>query len=219
MIIIFAILILIMVVTSLVVFVIKKGKRLVTIKFTHWLLAGYLSLLVICAVVAPFLSMEFPEKANAKEKSWVHLYGDLNKQELESIDPDFLVDRKVYEFKEPTLKISTNQNRPALIFVERTAALDGKIEAFVYNTGLNVHGHFFKDKVEPIQMEMIDNTLMVTHSAHTTVKMTIVEKEFTIQQFSNEQQNNNLEGPEEAVYLRIPENLKITGADVIYVGE
>jgi AAA15 family ATPase/GTPase len=214
-----ALLILIIVVTSLVMFVIKKGKRLVTVKFTHWLLGGYLCLLVICVVVAPFMSMEFPEKASAKEKSRVHFYGDLHKGDLEDIDADFLVVSETYPFEEPTLKISTIHNMGGLIYVERTADLSGKFEAFVYNTGVNVHGYYFKDKAEPIQLEMIDDTLRVVHSTHTTVKMTVVEKDFTTQQFSSEKQNNNLEGPDEAVYLRIPKDMKITGADVIYVGE
>jgi hypothetical protein len=203
-------------------FMLKVWRRYVTVKITHWLLMVYTAILIIALAVTPFISTDFPARAEGKEDSWLDLFNFLQNGDFEQIDPDYIAQSEVFDYDHPTVRIASNREEDStLIFVERKDTNDGKIEGFVYNTGFNVNGYQFTDILAPIQLELNNDTLEVNHPAIQNVKIAIAKKEFPITQFNGQQRTNvTTMGPDnQAIYLRIPADLEISNkySNVIYV--
>jgi hypothetical protein len=203
-------------------FILKVWKRYVTVKITHWLLIIYIGILFIAMAITPFISTDFPVRAEEKEDSWLYLFNVLQEGDLERVDPDYIAQSEVFEYDHPTIRIASNREEDGtLIYVERKDTNDGKIEGFVYNTGFNVNGYQFTDILAPIQLELTNDTLEIKHPAIQNIKIAIAKKEFPITQFNGQKRTNVTSmGPDnQAIYLRIPADLEINNKhpNVIYV--
>jgi hypothetical protein len=202
--------------------ILNVWRRHVTVKITHWLLMIYMAILIIAMAVTPFISTDFPARAEWKEDSWLNLYNDLHNGAYNRIDPDYIAQSEVFDYSHPTIKIASNREEDGtLIYVERKDTNDGKIEGFVYNTGFNINGYQFTDILAPIHLELNNDALEINHPAIQNVKIAIAKKEFPINQF-NEQKRTDVTtmGPDnQAIYLRIPADVEIRDkhTNVIYV--
>jgi hypothetical protein len=203
-------------------FMLKVWKRYVTVKITHWLLMIYTVILIIAMAITPFISTDFPARAEGKEDSWLDLYKDLHNGAFNRIDPDYIAQSEVFDYDHPTIRIASNREEDGtLIYVERKDTNDGKIEGFVYNTGFNIDGYQFTDILAPIHLELNNDTLEINHPAIKNVKIAIAKKEFPITQFNGQKRTNvTTMGPDnQAIYLRIPANVEISNkhTNMIYV--
>lgn len=182
----------------------------------------YLGILIIAMAITPFISTDFPARAEAKEDSWLNLFNVLQNGDFDQIDPNYIAQSEVFDYNHPTIRIASNREEDGtLIYVERKDTNDRKIEGFVYNTGFNINGYQFTDILAPIHLELNHDTLEINHPAIQNVKIAIAKKEFPITQFNGQKRTNVTSmGPDnQAIYLRIPANVEISNkhTNMIYV--
>lgn len=205
---------LIIVVASLV-FMVKAWKRFVTVKMTHWLLMSYVGLLLIAMVIVPFISTDLPDQVSASEQSRNEFYQHLGNGKIGSINPEYIAQHKTFDYENSTLKISSNRIDGTLIYVERKDTNDGEINCFVYKRGLIINGFNFTDKLAPIHLELNKNTMNIHQPPPQDISLAMVKKEFTINQFSVENLNNEtMEPDQQVIYLRVPKDLEISNDQV-----
>lgn len=212
----------ILIIVGLVMLMQKIRRRYVSVKITHWLLMGYTGLLIIAMAIAPFMITDLPKRATASTGADQEIYRHLSNGEIESIDPEFLVLKKTFDYENSSLTISSNRVEGNLIYVERKEKNDGKIEGYVYNSGLNINGYYFSDKLTPIDFKLENDILTVQHPNQQNIKLAMVQKEFTIKQFNGQKQNSVTTGPDiEGIFLRVPKNIEISNkySNLIFVGE
>jgi hypothetical protein len=198
-------------------FMLKVWRKYVTVKITHWLLMIYTVILIIAMAVTPFISTDFPARAEENEDSWLDLYKDLHFGSFDRVNPEYIVQSEVFDYDQPTIRISSNREEDGThIYVERKDTSDGKIEGYVYNTGFNINGYQFTDILEPIHLELNYDTLEMNHPANQDVTIAITEKEFPITQFNGQKRTNvTTMGPDnQAIYLRIPANVEISNKHI-----
>jgi hypothetical protein len=206
----------------LLAYMLKSWKRYVTVKITHWLLIIYLGILFIAMAITPFISTDFPVQAEGKDESWLDIYKVLHNGAFEQVDSDYIAQSEVFDYDYPTIRISSDREEDStLIYVERKDTNDGKIEAFVYNTGFNINGYQFTDILAPIHLELNYDILEINHPDIQNITIAIVEKEFAINQFGEQKRTNvTTMGPDnQAIYLLIPADVEISNehTNVIYV--
>jgi hypothetical protein len=209
----------ILIIVGLVMLMQKIRRRYVSVKITHWLLMGYTGLLLIAMAIAPFMITDLPNRATGADQE---IYRHLSNGKIESIDPEFLVLKKTFDYENSSLTISSNRVEGSLIYVERKEENDGKIEGYVYNSGLNINGYYFSDKLTPIDFKLDNDTLTIQHPNQQNIKLAMVQKEFTIKQFTGQKQNSVTTGPDiEGIFLRVPKNVEISNkySNLIFVGE
>jgi energy-coupling factor transporter transmembrane protein EcfT len=214
--------IVLIIIVFLLAYMLKGWKKYVTIKITHWLLFIYMGILFIAMAITPFISTDFPVRAEGKEDSWLDLFKDLHNGAFNRVNHEYIAQSEVFDYDHPRIKISSNREEDGThIYVERKNTNDGKIEGFVYNTGFNVNGYQFTDILAPIQLELTDDTLEIKHPAIQNITIAIAKKEFPITQFNGQKRTNvTTMGPDnQAIYLRIPADLEISNkySNVIYV--
>jgi hypothetical protein len=205
--------IVLIIIVFLLAYMLKGWKRYVTVKITHWLLIIYMGILLIAMAITPIISTDYPVRAEGKDDSWLDLYKDLHHGGYDRIDPDYIAQRKVFEYDHPSLNISSNREEDGTsIFVERKETNDGRIESFVYNTGFNINGYQFTQSLTPLHLELINDTLEMNHPDIQNITIAIVNKEFPITQFNGQKRTNvTTMGPDnQAIYLRIPADLEIS---------
>ncbi|KAB2329973.1 hypothetical protein F7731_21155 [Cytobacillus depressus] len=207
----------------IVVSMIAKGK-MITVKVTHWLLIIYVGFLLLSML---FVSVVKKDDITSREKvedlNEAHdiIYNALNEGKLDQLESRHLISEKTFDYVNNTLNIGITGNDDR-IFVERKADDDGKIEARVYTDGLIVGGYDFTDKIIPVQFRLTEDTLDVMHPEHQIIDISVVRKEFTINQFTGQTAINDVSGDARlVVYLKIPKSLQLNGpsADFLYIND
>jgi energy-coupling factor transporter transmembrane protein EcfT len=209
--------IVLIIIVFLLAYMLKGWKKYVTIKITHWLLFIYMGILFIAMAITPFISTDFPVRAEGKEDSWLDLFKDLHNGAFNRVNHEYIAQSEVFDYDHPRIKISSNREEDGThIYVERKDTSDGKIEGYVYNTGFNINGYQFTDILEPIHLELNYDTLEMNHPANQDVTIAITEKEFPITQFNGQKRTNvTTMGPDnQAIYLRIPANVEISNKPI-----
>jgi hypothetical protein len=212
----------ILIFVALIMLMQKIRRRYVSVKITHWLLMGYTGLLILATAIAPSMITDLPKRATASAGVDQEIYRHLSNGEIESIDPEFLVLKKTFDYENSSLTISSNRVEGNLIYVERKEENDGKIEGYFYNNGLNINGYYFSDKLTPIDFKLENDTLTIQHPNKQNIKLALVQKEFTIKQFNGQKRNSVTTGPDiEGIFLRVPKNIEISNkySNLIFVGE
>lgn len=218
----------IIIIIALPVILMRLRVKFVTVKITHWLLIIYIGLLLLLMAIVPFLSGDETIRREKfrevdSEQPGSNLLGALSKGEIGQIDSKYLVMEKNFDYDNPVLTILSNRDWDPTIYVERKTSDDGKIEAFVYSSGLIIDGYDFTEHLIPINFGLEEETLTIYHPGQQDINISMVKNEFTVNQFKEQKENSDkyFGHEEKAIYLRIPKSLKLSKVpnDLIFVGE
>ena len=220
--IVFPIILTIVIVMWIVVFIrINKKSRLVTVKITHLLLMIYGAVLLLSMFLVTFIA-DNPALGREKvenwkeERNWSNLYNTLHEGKIDQLESRNLLYEKTINYGEQSLVLQTNDGSGSNIFVERKDVDDGKIEVFVFTSGLIVAGYDFSDKLIPYQFQLDGETLKVLNPQN-RIEISIMREEFTINQFTGQRPINDVSSMELEVYLKIPKSLQLNDGGNVFI--
>lgn len=208
---IFATMIPIAVVLVIPVFLLIIGakKNMFTLKVTNIFLLTYIGVLLLSFLIVTFIQPK--ELSVVGEKENIDLYELIYEGKRKEIDPKYLIDEKSYDFNEKSLSIfSFPTNHISIIFVERKADEDGKIDVSIYGKGLYINRKDFSDKLTIPTIRLNGERLEVGYSESQNIKVAMVKDEFPINQFREKTiQGTEFDFERPIVYIQIPQNVKV----------
>ncbi|MBY0121256.1 hypothetical protein [Bacillus sp. S/N-304-OC-R1] len=190
-------------------------RKLFTVKVTHWLLIIYVGVLLLSGLyimLVTKVNVINGEKIENKNDSWDRVsqfHTILYEGRTNELASRQLLKAESYDFNQNLLNIGIT-GYDKIIYVERKDIDDGKIEARVYTDGIIVSGFDFSQHIKPVNFHMNDDTLKITYPDHQKINISVVRKEFTINQFTGQNPINDINGDGQlAVYLIIPKSLQL----------
>jgi hypothetical protein len=200
---------------------VKIGKKYLTIKITHWLLFGYLGVLILASVTVPLFAQEHDNIESIQEENYdddemdpySKLFSKLSNGEIAEIDPTYLLEERNFDhYSNKSIRIVPNTNNGPQVFVERKEKADSTIEVAIYSTGLVVDSLDFTSLLKPSEVELTDNILTI-NSIYQEFNFAIAGNGYPIRQFTGESmfEHHSFRSGDSFVYLRIPSDLEIEG--------
>ncbi|MGG3803022.1 hypothetical protein [Metabacillus fastidiosus] len=214
---------LIMILIALYTIVVKQ--KYLPAKVIHWLFITYIGILLLSAVIAPFLPVEavtIKEKIGKEEAEQERekYFNNLAKGNLDEIKNDYSVEEKSFHYKNDTLEIVPGNDSYLNMYVERKVSDDNQIEVFVYMNDLIINGYKITKVKKPYELDLNENILTVIPITQ-DINISITEKEFPINQITKE--NKSFPGfdysVDPVIYMKIPKSLKIKEGDNIGIQE
>lgn len=200
------------------------SRKFMTVKVTHWLLAIYIGILLLAVAILPFISDEHilqGERVEEKdyEEASGNLYQSLDKGDLSHIDGKYLIKKISLDYSNSDLKIVSNRNESTpTVYIERKSSDDQKIEGFVYNLGVQILGFNFSDRIIPMEVNLSKDTMRLNYPEHQEIHMTLVKKDFPINQFTGQKKfDEYITHDDQVIYLRAPKNVKVHSDDSIFL--
>jgi heme/copper-type cytochrome/quinol oxidase subunit 2 len=181
---------------------------------------GYISLLVICTIVVPFIIgkdiNDFKKAPIVKvEKEGNALLDAAAKGKFATIESN-LIEKKwnlAYHESKLNLTTETDQYFGAQIFVERKNTNDDKIEAVAYRTSSSMNDMDISKLINPIRLKVAGNLLTVQNPKQAKLKFSMFNNVFAVTQFTGEassfQHNSSFYDGQSILYLRIPKDLEL----------
>ncbi|MHC0039485.1 hypothetical protein [Pseudoneobacillus sp. C159] len=200
--------VIVLVLIMAMIYILKASRKYVTVKITHWLLMIYTGTLLLAMAISPMILVESPPKMENKQN--VNLFESLMNGETHKVpmlaENSIPFDKQLLSIRKP---VGSDDGTP--VFIDRKTSDDGKIDAYVYGSGLEVNGFDFSKRLNPIQFQLSDNTLFILPPDYQEINVALIKTEFTINQFKEKTKDDNrMIGHEgKAVYLRVPQGLKI----------
>ncbi|WP_059173811.1 hypothetical protein [Bacillus sp. FJAT-27445] len=192
----------------------RSGKiRLGTPKVTHWLLLGYIGILLIATIISPFLKVERVQgermPSGTVDRSWENYMQNLYSGRLDQID-DYLAKKEtIKDFPFDTLEIVFRGDFGPEILIERDSRLKNEIEIYSYREQLFIGGLDFSSKIKALPYKFNGNQLEIPHT-EIRVDVRIFTNSFPVRQFTGEKSNvYTTRGGGSTLYLKVPENLKL----------
>ncbi|RHW35711.1 hypothetical protein D1B31_18900 [Neobacillus notoginsengisoli] len=212
---IFPVLMLILMVIGASQLLAKSGKiRFGTPKVTHWLLIGYIGVLIVATVVSPLIKENkvTGERLSSTEvdRGWEDYYQKLHAGNLKGIHDRHLVKKERFEnFTSDTLEFNFGGDFGPQILVERDRSLVNAIEIYSYREQLVIDGLDFTSKAKGMSYQLNGNKLEVAPTL-VNVELAILNNSFPVRQFTREAGNNHtIHGGESILYLKVPEQVKV----------
>jgi hypothetical protein len=213
-------LILIVAVIALVYhFISTSGKMMISLKATHWILFGYIGLLLVAAVIVPFLNVK---TYGVKDSGNVEfIFDKLALGDLSGIPEENLTETKtIKDYPHETVTIQSPQEG-AFIFIERTAGTSKNIEAYSYRGTIIVDGNDFSQLLKPVSLKVKDDTIAISDPSQ-EINISLVTKNFPEVQFTqktptNEPFDNYLSSGlfinDYSFYLKIPSSIEVIASE------
>ena len=209
----------------LIVFFIKIGKT--SRKVTYWILSAYLTVLVIATAAVPFItdntSLNKVDDHLEMEKAWNDLDRKLRQGQIKEVDTRYLLMENSYNVDQlKTLQLKSSKENSTQVLVERKKINDGKMDAFIYSSGLIINDYDFSNQLKPYHLDFFDHTLRII-SSQQRIKLALTTNPFPIRQFTGESGlmgHSSMHG-NQFIYLQIPLDLEVVADDRIdlqYVG-
>ncbi|KAA9019482.1 hypothetical protein [Niallia endozanthoxylica] len=201
----------------IIIAIIMKGKKFVTIKFTYWLLLIYIGVLIISLVAASFVmgdSTKVREIVLEKDirENRLELEKQLSSGSFEQIDANYLLKQSSFEYHQPSMKMMINGHFAPRIFIEKKEQDDGVIDAYAFSSGLYIDGVNFTERITLPTFSLNNNQFEISlPDNHEGINISMIKNEFTITQFIGGAASffNPIEHNESIIYLRLPKSLTI----------
>ncbi|WHY67551.1 hypothetical protein [Neobacillus sp. SuZ13] len=197
----------------------NKGKS-VSSPWVRRIFGGYISLLIICAIVVPFINgkdMSDLKKApiDTIEKEGKTVFDAAAAGKNDTIDRNFIEKKWDFEYREPKLNLSveTEEFFATQIFVERKNTNDHKIEAVAYRTRSSVNDMDISKVINPIRLTLAGDILTLQNSKKAKLKFSIFNQVFTVTQFTEQaslfEHHSSFYDGQSILYMRIPKDLEL----------
>lgn len=212
--------IMVIAITSLLVNLTKRSSKvLFSGSRIRWLFVSYLSVLLICAGLSPLLPkgeiIYQKVDVNQLERNSNELYEAAIQGKIEDVDSKYIVKTRNFNYTEKQLNIEVVNEEflSASIIVERKSTNDGKIEALHYQTGSGLNEITISDLMQPLGMNIDQNTLRLENPAKLKLEFSQFKQAFPINQFTGKSvfnDTNNFYDGTSILYLKIPKDLELT---------
>jgi len=197
----------------------RLKKNLLGSRF-HWILGGYVAILLICTGVSPLLpdskeiKYKFISDSHDLDKESTKLYEEAIEGNIDSIDNKFINKKWNLDYGGQELTIATENDEliSTAIMVERKNTNDGKIEALHYKTRSTVNNMEITELENPLRIELNENTLTIMNPEKVVLKFSQFQQAFTVNQFTGEKpfsRATHFNGGTSILYLKIPKDLKL----------
>ncbi|MEH7073090.1 hypothetical protein [Neobacillus drentensis] len=194
--------------------------RSMSVKWVRRIFGAYISLLLICTLVVPFINgngWDDLKKAPVKdlEKEGIALVNAAAAGKIDSIDRKFIEKKWDFDFREQKLTVGSKNNEfiSTQIFVERKKTNDQKIEAVSYKTRSSVNDLDVTQLTNPIRLKLAANTLTINNPKKAVLEFNTFNHVFSVSQFTGEPtlfaHHSSFSKGQSILYLRIPKDLKL----------
>ncbi|WP_338469453.1 hypothetical protein R4Z10_11525 [Niallia sp. XMNu-256] len=201
----------------------KLGKKYITIKVTHWLLAIYLLILLVATTLVPFMADSTIVKGTRDQQDQDEvinqLYAHLQNGEIDSIKDKFLVLEQTFEHRlEAPLRILSPLNDHGIsVFIEQIPENNGKIEAFVFQSAITFNQMDFSEVLENMELEKQKDVLKILVPVN-DIHVSILGPSLPVRQLNqNSIMSHSSSSSEGMIYLRVPENVKIVSDENVFL--
>jgi hypothetical protein len=200
----------------------NKSRQQLVGRRIYWLISGYAVILLISAVLAPFLpANEVTLKPIDKSKEILErghlLYEAAIEGKIEQVDRRHINKTWSFDYHGQQLSLSTGNADfiSSQVFVERKAENDGRIEVTYYKTSSYINGMDISEIENPMRLELADETLMLMDPKKTVLEFYQFEKAFPTAQFTNEGwqvgHHTSFSEGQSILYIKVPKELKLIG--------
>ncbi|MFS1519323.1 hypothetical protein V1503_23080 [Bacillus sp. SCS-151] len=190
---------------------IKAGKKISSLKITHWLLFIYTGLLLLSSVFIAFVSDDSLKQQEVKQGETDHdFYSLLSSIEIDKLDPDYIIKAKSFDdYRNQTLEVNFTEKYSPHVIVERKLSSDNKIQVFNLSSGLFVDGIDFSSKLAPVGFILNENRLII-NSPSQDINIKLVKAPFPVRQFTEESLFNQYDGRVyQVIYLKVPNDVEL----------
>ncbi|WP_071395000.1 hypothetical protein [Bacillus tuaregi] len=205
-----------LIIIAIIVAIILKGKKLVSIKFTYWLLLVYTVVLALATIAVVFVMSDSQVVTEVSEESMresrVKLEKQLSTGKVDEIDRKHLLKHSSFDYSRPTINLRMNGAVMPKLLIERKTVNDGAIDAYAYTGGLYINGMDFTDRLTAPTFQLSNDQFEIYPPAYDNgINLSMMKSEFTITQFTGEGSSffDPIEHQVPIIYLRIPKNLVI----------
>lgn len=197
----------------------RQGRYLYSNR-VRWIVAGYVAILLICAVVVTVN----PNKDQADwkmidiedlEKKNQDLYNYAIAGKIDTVDSKFINEKWDLDYREQQLNIevAAAEFLNTQIIVERKQTNDDKIEAIYYKTRTSVNGMDITNRTNPLRLELAGNTLSLMNPKKVTLEFSMFTNVFSVNQFTGEDSlfdhHSYISEGASILYLQIPKDLEL----------
>ncbi len=186
--------IIILLIIGLSVFMFKRSRKKTRTYLSNAqrmkLLGGYMIIMLLSAVICTFIpddksSAIQPAKKTAQSHEHQDLYNLAIDGTPNKIDPSFITDHWEKDYHQQVLNLSlkNGDSFDPMIVIEKKPVNDHKIEGTFYQTPSIINGMDVTKRMPAPHLEWSQDTLTFT-SIKKTIKLTLIKKEFPIEQFT-----------------------------------
>lgn len=198
--------------------------------FKQWfrlILAGYLAVLLVGAVLGFFLPMKSNNisgkivRAKVSEE-YVDSYELAVKGTLDDEEYVFKQKEWSFDYQAEVLNLKTVNDLPfsAQIVVKKTAAGDGKITASFYRGRTYINQWDVTELTNPAQLSLEGTTLILENPEFLTLEFADFSNVFPVTQFTGGNwfdPGTNFSSGQDMLYLTIPKDVKIANQSALYI--
>jgi hypothetical protein len=199
---------------------ITKGKaKYIYGKRIHWILGGYVTILLICFILDtlnPSKEMADLKRLHGKDlmKENTQLYNAAVEGKIDKVGDKYIDKKWNFNFNGEKLNLVAENGGSfdTQIVVERKKTNDGKIDAAYYKARSSINDMEITNMTYPIGVKLMGDTLMLANQKEVKIKFSQFENVFSIKQFSGENwfsHHSDFTEGQSVLYLRIPKNLEL----------
>ncbi|MFL6554689.1 MAG: hypothetical protein ACJ8MO_01075, partial [Bacillus sp. (in: firmicutes)] len=209
------------------IFITKSMKRAESNKgnsfSANWvrrIFAGYISLLLICAIVVTFINEK--DMADFKtapihdlEKEGTALVDAVAAGKIDNIGGNFIEKKWDLVYHDPQLNLTakTDEFLATQIFVERKNTNDHKIEAVAYRSRSSVNDMDISKLINPIRLKLAGDRLTLQNPKKAKLEFSMFNQVFSVNQFTGGasvfEHNSSFYDGQSILYMRIPKDLEL----------
>ncbi|MDR7238474.1 hypothetical protein [Neobacillus drentensis] len=197
----------------------KKGKYSYGNR-VRWIVAGYISLLLICGMVVTFSSAK--NRADFKtinidelDKESAALDNAAVAGKIDTVDKKYIEKKWSFDYQDQKLNVVlvNGEFLNTQIFVERKKTNDHKIEAISYRTRSSVNEMDISKRINPTRLELAEGTLSLRNPKKTTLEFSVFNHVFAVNQFTGGDSlfshHSSFYDGQSILYMRIPKDLEL----------
>lgn len=190
-----------------------------------WLILGYSAILLVSVLMYyVFIKPNIIYSEQVEMTDWFDMYpyasGLSDLSELKA----YKKDSQSYPFVAEQLNLTVLgalYGDPLFVRVEKSEMLKEQIELDYYESPTAIDGIDISIEVPKVEFNMVNDELTMSLPEQTDIYVTSYKNEFPFNQFINDQFDFyiNVLFPERLIVLRVPENLRVVGNDMVNIYE
>ncbi|MEH7308430.1 hypothetical protein [Neobacillus drentensis] len=196
-----------------------KGKSMSS-QWVRRIFGAYISLLLICALVATFINGKDNNdlkkaEVDSLEKEGIALVDAAAAGKLDTIDSSFIEKKWDLDYRDQKLNVTTETAEffGTQIFVERKNTNDHKIDAIAYRTRSSVNDMDISKLINPIRLKLAGNILILQNPKKAKLEFSMFNNVFSVNQFTGEpslfEHQSSFYDGQSILYMRIPKDLEL----------
>jgi heme/copper-type cytochrome/quinol oxidase subunit 2 len=207
---------------SLIKKTVTSKPKYVSGRRTKCILGGYAFILLLAMVlyyIMPSDSYTYVDLSRVEEHTErENRFKEVTEGNIDQVLQDYKHKQWEFTYDNPQLKLDFPNGFDGMtIFIERKHTSDDKMKVIILKTRTIADGIDLSDKIPFPKVEQDGKLLRILEPEHIEIKLAKFSKEFTITQFTSEDERYDEMGffiSERMVYLQIPKNVEISNEEI-----